>query len=216
MLKALLFDLDETLYHPDTGMLPAGDRTITQYLCDQFGCDWSGAEAIRVRFTQRYGTTAAGVEAEFGISQADFYAATVEQVDPTHYLGPAPALGAMLAAIPAQRHIFTNATRPYTDGVLRALGIAGHFIEVFDVAFAGWRPKPALQPYQRAVAALSLPPEQIGIIEDNPANLVPARDLGMTTFLLRQDHEAAHYRLGDILDLYQVLRQQQLCPQHGE
>ncbi len=216
MLKALLFDLDETLYHPDSGMLQAGDRTITQYLCDEFGCDWGEAEQLRVGFTHRYGTTAAGVEAQFGTSQADFYAATVEQVDPTHYLRPAPELNAMLAAIPAQLHVFTNATRPYADGVLRALGITAHFAHVFDIEFAGWRPKPALQIYQRAIAVLDLPPEQIGIIEDNPANLVPACDLGMITFLLRQDHEAAHYSLSDILDLHDILCKEKLCPQRCE
>ena len=216
MLKALLFDLDETLYYPDSGMLQAGDRTITQYLCDEFGFDWGGAEELRVRFTHQYGTTAAGVEAQFGTSQADFYAATVEQVDPTRYLQPAPELNAMLAAIPAQLHVFTNATRPYADGVLRALGIAGRFGHVFGIEFAGWRPKPALQVYQRAVAVLDLPAEQIGIIEDNPANLVPARELGMITFLLRQDHETADYCLADILDLHDILCQEKLCPQRGE
>ncbi len=211
MLKALLFDLDETLYHPDTGMLDAGDRAITQYVCDQLGMTWAAANQLRVVFTKKYGTTAMGLAAEFGIPQAELYARSVERVDPCQYISSDAELDAMLAAIAADLHVFTNATRLYAEGVLNALGVEGRFCNVFDIGFFGWRPKPAREPYEAVITFLGLPAGRIGLIEDNPANIVPARELGMTTFLLRQSHEAADYSLEDILDLRELLCREGLC-----
>lgn len=216
MLKALIFDLDETLYRPDTGMLPAGDRLITDYLCRLRGLAWQQADRMRVQLTEQYGTTAAGVEAQFGIPQARFYADTVERVDPTAHLQPDPVLRQMLAAIPMPLYILTNATAPYTEAVLAALDLADPFDAVFTVESSGWRPKPAPEAYLAALQHLKLSAETVGMIEDNPANLVPAHELGMVTFLLRARHPAARYTLDDLLDLPQLLRRCNLCVNNSE
>ena len=67
MLKALLIDLDETLYRPQTGMLSAGDRAITAFIAARLGIDLQRADATRVDLWRRYGTTAAGLEREHGV-----------------------------------------------------------------------------------------------------------------------------------------------------
>ena len=216
MLRVLLVDLDETLYHPGTGMLPAGDRTISQYLAEFLDITVPEADELRVRLTVEYGTTAAGAEAEFGLPQQELYAGSVEQVDARRYVAAAPELDAMLAAIPAQLYIFTNATLRYSEGVLKALGIERHFERIFDVEFCGWRPKPAAEAYARVLAEVGVPAEEVGFVEDNAANIIPARELGMTTFLLRQEHEAADYTLADILELHALLREEGLCFRQAE
>jgi putative hydrolase of the HAD superfamily len=167
-------------------------------------------DRLRVRLMEEYGTTAAGAEVEFGLSQRELYAGSVEQVDASRYIGPDPQLDAMLATMPAQLHIFTNATRSYTQGVLKALGVERHFEQIFDVEFCGWCPKPAAEAYARVLAELDIAPEQVGFIEDNPGNIVPAHHLGMTTFLLRQEHEAADYTLANIHELHPLLLKQSL------
>ncbi len=210
MLRALLIDLDETLYHPGTGMLPAGDKTISRYLAEFLGITVPDADELRVRLTVEYGTTAAGAEVEFGLPQQELYARSVEQVDASRYVAADPQLDAMLAAIPAELHIFTNATRRYAQGVLRALGVERHFAQIFDVEFCGWRPKPAAEAYARVLAEVGVPANEVGMVEDNAVNIIPARRLGMTTFLLRQEHEAAHYVLANILDLHALLHEQRL------
>ncbi len=185
MLRALLFDLDETLYHPGTGMLPAGDRTISRYLAEFLDITVAEADELRVWLTVEYGTTAAGAEAEFGLPQRELYAGSVEQVDASRYVEPDPQLDAMLAAIPAQLYVFTNATRRYSEDVLKALGVERHFERIFDVEFCGWRPKPAAEAYARVLGEVGLPAEEVGMVEDNAVNIIPARELGMPTFLLR-------------------------------
>ncbi|MFP3905201.1 MAG: pyrimidine 5'-nucleotidase [Armatimonadota bacterium] len=205
MLNALLFDLDETLYRPACGMLAAGDRRITDFLADRLGLSHEDADDLRVHYYKKYGTTAAGCEIELDIPQAEFYAASVEQVDPQRYLSPAPRLQQMLADLQAELFVFTNATHDYARRALDVLGVTEHFERIFDIEFAGWRPKPDPGAYEKVVEAVGRPGAECGLVEDNPANLPPARDLGMTTFLLRAHHPDADFRLDDILDLRQLL-----------
>jgi len=191
-------------------MLPAGDKTMSRYLAEFLGITVPEADELRVRLTVEYGTTAAGAEVEFGLPQQELYARSVEQVDASRYVAADPQLDAMLAAIPAELHIFTNATRRYAQGVLRALGVERHFARIFDVEFCGWRPKPAAEAYARVLAEVGVPANEVGMVEDNAVNIIPARGLGMTTFLLRQEHEAAHYVLANILDLHALLHEERL------
>ena len=216
MLRALLFDLDETLYHPGTGMLPAGDRTISRYLAEFLDITVAEADELRVRLTVEYGTTAAGAEAEFGLPQRELYAGSVEQVDASCYVEPDPQLDAMLAAIPAQLYVFTNATRRYSEDVLKALGVERHFERIFDVEFCGWRPKPAAEAYARVLGEVGLPAEEVGMLEDNAVNIIPARELGRPTCRLRAEHAAADYTLPDILALHGLLVEEGLCSLQAE
>lgn len=212
MLEALLFDLDETLYRPGTGMLQAGDRTITRFVSQALDIAHEEADRIRHDLWQRYGTSAAGLEVEHGIKQADVYAGSIETLDASQYITNDPELDDMLSRIRVPLYIFTNSTRPYCERVLDALGIRHHFEDIFDVTFTDWCPKPNSAAYTHIIQALGLPPECVGLVEDNAANLAPAVKLGMTTFLLRNGDDSADYVLDDILELYDILKRDQLCP----
>lgn len=211
MLKALLIDLDETLYRPQSGMLSAGDRAITAFIAARLGIDLQRADAIRVDLWRRYGTTAAGLEREYGIPQPECFEATIETVDPADYISPEPELARMLARLPLRLCLFTNSTQPYSERVLQALGIREQFATIYDIASRDWHPKPEPQAYDAVMSALGLPPAEVGFVEDHVTNIVPARELGMTVFLMRQAHPAAHYVLDDILDLGELLRREGLC-----
>ena len=211
MLKALLIDLDETLYRPQTGMLSAGDRAITAFIAARLGIGLQSADAIRVDLWRRYGTTAAGLEREHGIAQAECFAETIETVNPADYISPEPELAQMLEQLPLRLCLFTNSTQGYSERVLQALGIREQFTAIYDIASRDWRPKPEQQAYDAVMTALGLPPAEVGFVEDHVANILPARELGMTIFLMRQAHPAADYVLNDILDLGELLRRERLC-----
>jgi putative hydrolase of the HAD superfamily len=211
MLKALLFDLDETLYRPRTGMLSAGDRAITGFIARRFDIGWQRADQIRADLWQRYGTTAAGLEREHGIPQQEFYTATIETVDAAEYVKADPALADMLSAISIPLHVFTNSTEPYAHRVLDTLGVREHFVSVLDISSRNWHPKPQPEAYEAIAGTLDCEPAELGFIEDHIPNIIPARRLGWTVFLMRETHPAAHYVLKDILDLGEVLREERLC-----
>ncbi len=201
-LDVILFDLDNTLYEPECGLLEAGDRVITDFMARRLGLSWEEADRLRVRTWRQYGATARGLEVEFGVPRREFFAGSVERVPIEDHVRPRPELTEMLARLPQRLFVFTNATAPYAGRVLEALGVA-HLIErVFDIEFVGGRPKPEIGGYRRVLREVSAPAKKVALIEDTEANLGPAAELGMVTVKLREPCPAPpHLFLGDLMDL---------------
>lgn len=184
IIRAILFDLDNTLYDASAGLQEAGDERITAWIMDRFGLTHDEANELRLRTWREHGTTAKGLETEFGVEPRQLYDYAISQLDPAEYLQPSPELAAMLARLSADCHIFTNATRVYARKALAALGVAEHFQRVFDIEHNEWKCKPNREIYEKIVGELGLPPGEIAFVEDNPRNLVPAIELGMFAVLL--------------------------------
>jgi len=205
-VDAILFDLDNTLYEPATGLLEAGDRVIADFIARRLGLPWEEADRLRVRTWREYGATARGLEVEFGVPQREFFAGSIERVRVEDYVRPRPELAAMLARLPQRRFVFTNATATYARRVLAALGVAEVFERVFDIEFGGGRPKPERGGYQRVLRAVALPAQRVALIEDTEANLAPAAALGMVTITLGAPAPAPpHLPLSDLLELPALL-----------
>lgn len=204
-LTTLLFDLDQTLYAPETGLLPAGDRRITDYLAHRLGMPRDEADAVRARLWRQYGTTARGAEIEFGLPQRDLYVHSLEDLDPADYLCRDETLAAMLLGLDADLFVLTNSAASYAHKVLAALGIDHCFRGVFDIEALGWCPKPEHAAYHRVLDALGCPAPEVGMVEDFPWNLVPAQELGMFTIYLGTDAAEADVTLTDLLQLPHAL-----------
>jgi putative hydrolase of the HAD superfamily len=212
-LHAILFDLDNTLYDASLGLQEAGDVRITTWIMDHLGLPHPEADALRIRTWRQYGTTARGLQAEFGVHPKALYDWAISLIEPSDYLVPNPALAVMLAGLTASCHLFTNAPEQYARNVLRALGIERYFDRIFDIESHGWVCKPSRAIYEQALAALDLPAAQVALIEDNPRNLAPAAELGMLTVLLdgRDDPGPADLIIYRIEDLAAALRDAGVC-----
>lgn len=201
-LTAVLFDLDQTLYHPSSGLLQAGDRRLTDYLARRQGLTWDAADALRQRLWREYGTTARGAELELGIEQRELYEYQQLGLDPGEFLDPAPEVGAMLAALPAELYVATNSLAAYAENVLAALGLREHFREVLGIEVMGWRPKPEPAAYAALLGAVDLPAARVAFVDDFAWNLPPAAELGLYTVYLGEDEDAeADVFLTSLLDL---------------
>jgi putative hydrolase of the HAD superfamily len=207
-LRAILFDLDNTLYDAGAGLQDLGDVRIRQWIERRLGLSEEEADLLRVRTWRQYGTTARGLEAEFGIPQAPFYEETIGQIDPREHIRPNPELAAMLAQLTAACYVFTNAPAVYAVRVLDALGVRPWFRGIFDIEHSGWHCKPEPEAYHAALDSLGLPPAEVGLVEDNPRNLPPAVELGMYTVLLdNEEGEAkADLRIARVTELAEALR----------
>ncbi len=205
-VDAILFDLDNTLYEPACGLLEAGDRVIADFIARRLAMSWQEADRLRVRTWRQYGATARGLEVEFGVPLREFFAGSIERVPIGDYVRPRPGLAAMLARLPQRRFVFTNATTTYAERVLQALGVADLFERVFDIEFAGGRPKPESAGYRRVLRELAVPAQSVALIEDTEANLGPAAELGMVTIKVGGPAPAApHLPLRDLLELPALL-----------
>lgn len=184
MLKYILFDLDNTLYPPSSGLFQLVGQRIQAWLCERLALEWGEALALRRDYLARYGTTLEGLLAERQVDTDD-YLAFVHNVQVEAYLEPDPALGAMLNVIPLRRIIYTNGTLEYAWRVLHALDLADCFERIIGIEQVGLRSKLYREAYERALGLLGARGDECVMVEDSARNLLPAKELGLTTVLVQ-------------------------------
>jgi putative hydrolase of the HAD superfamily len=208
MIRTLLFDLDDTLYPPGSGIMEDIRRNIHSYILTFLGLTDQDAEALRRRYFQEYGTTMRGLQVNHHID-ADEFLHYVHDIPIEAYLEPNPQLEAVLAGLSQDKIVFTNASREHAERVLDRLGIRHHFRRIVDVRDMDYESKPQPSAYQRICALLEVSPEECLLVEDNSRNLVPARELGMTTILVQDGRhdsgEHADYVIRRIEDIGGVI-----------
>lgn len=185
-----IFDLDNTLYPPASGLFDAIDRRINRYLQVFLGLE--AEEAVRVRrdYFLRYGITLVGLMRE-GKADPEHYLDYVHRVPVEKYLKPNRRLQAVLDSIPSTKVVFTNGSRRHSQAVMKALDVSGFFEEVFDIASVGYIPKPDPRSYRTVLERLGAEGNETVLVEDLPRNLPPAKELGMTTVLVGDGDDAA-------------------------
>ncbi len=177
-----IFDIDDTLYSPESGVFTAVMRRIRAYTARVTGATAEGAVALQRDYAARYGTTLRGLMEEHGVDPEDFLA-EVHAVDRS-VLAPHPALAAALLRLPGRKFILTSGTHAHVGETLSRLGIGDRFDGVFDIIDASYLPKPAAATYAAFLARFSIEPSAAAMFEDAPRNLVVPRALGMRTVLV--------------------------------
>ncbi len=94
-----VFDLDNTLYPPDSGLWSKIDERITLFLVDLFGLDGQSARALHQHYYLRHGTTLRGL-VEDNVDEAEQFLEFVHDIDRSA-LQPNPASRARSRAFPA-------------------------------------------------------------------------------------------------------------------
>jgi putative hydrolase of the HAD superfamily len=182
-MDAILFDLDNTLYPPQRQLFALIDVRINRYMTEVVGIAAAEVDGLRRRYWREYGVTLQGLIRHYAVDPED-YLEYVHDVDVAGRLAPDPGLRLALAALPLRRAIFTNGSRGHAENVLSCLGLTGLFEEIFDIRVAAYQPKPFSAPYREVCAALNVPAGRCLMVEDTPANLRTAKELGMGTILV--------------------------------
>jgi len=183
MMRAILFDLDDTLYPRSAGIMVEIRRLILDFVQARFDLPPKEADALRHQYLVTYGTTMRGLQVNHEIDPEE-YLRHVHDFRPSEYLEPNSELDAVLDAIPQEKIVFTNASREHAQRVLEALGIGRHFSRIVDVRDMAYESKPQPPAYRRVCDLLGLPPEECVLVEDNVRNLCPAKAIGMRTVLV--------------------------------
>jgi putative hydrolase of the HAD superfamily len=177
-----VFDLDNTLYPPGCDLWPKIDARITLFMGHLFGLDGMSSRALQKYYYQRYGTTLRGLMEEHGVSAEEFLG-FAHDIDRSS-LAPNPVLAAAILALPGRKLIFTNGSRDHALQTSAALGLGDMFDDIFDIADAGFVPKPAPENYARFFDKHSVDPACAVMFEDLARNLVIPHERGMTTVLV--------------------------------
>jgi len=174
-----IFDLDNTLYPASSNLFAEVEARMGQYICTLLDCDADEAHRVQKMHFHNHGTSLSGLMAE-------------QSVDPYHFLDfvhdidlsplvPDPDLPRLLAALPGRKLVFTNGDAPYARRVLERLGLSDSFAGIHDIHATAYRPKPHTSAYDGLCAAWEIDPKTALFAEDMARNLVPAKEVGMTT-----------------------------------
>ncbi len=191
-----IFDLDNTLYPPDSGLWPAIEDRITLFLIHHSGLDGASARALQRYYYHRHGTTLRGLVDEDGLAPEAFLD-FVHDIDRSE-LAPNPALGVEIARLPGRKLIFTNGSRNHALATVEQLGLGGLFEEAFDIVAAGLVPKPLDAAYDAFFRAHGVDPTHAAMFEDIAKNLAVPRARGMTTVMVTgKPNQIDHRQLED-------------------
>lgn len=184
-----IFDLDNTLYHSSTNLFAQISIRMKEFIVDFLGVDEDEAYRVQKTYFRQYGTTLRGLMHCHDIDPYSFlnhvHDINLDAVDPD------PLLDQALASLTGRKIIFTNASAEHADRVMKRLGVVDHFEAVFDIAKAGFIPKPEPTVYRQLIDLHGIDPKRSVMVEDMARNLQPAADLGMTTVWVRNDTDWA-------------------------
>ena len=204
----VIFDLDNTLYSPATGVVARVDELINRFVMERLALGVDDANALRARYYADHGTTLSGLMRYHGVDPDDYLAA-VHAVDIDALLEPDPALREMLLGLDHVRMVFTNGSALHATRVLDRLGVRDCFADVFSLERVDYVPKPEAAAFEAVLEAIGVSAAQCVLVDDRLANVSAAGRLGMTTVLVDHglDFEGvgADYRVGSVLELPGVL-----------
>lgn len=182
-IKAILFDLDNTLYPAERDLFSLIDVRINRYMEDVVAIASHDVDSLRRRYWKDYGTTLQGLILHHRVDPEE-YLDYVHAVDVGSRLSSDAQLKQVIAGIGIPSYVFTNGSRCHVDRVVTALGLDGLFQDVFDIRIDNYQPKPHPGPYQAVLKQLALEGDECVMVEDQPQNLKTAKDLGMKTVLV--------------------------------
>ncbi|WP_299729662.1 pyrimidine 5'-nucleotidase [uncultured Tateyamaria sp.] len=200
-VRAWVFDLDNTLYHPSVRLFDQIEARMVAYVMTALGVDRAEADRLRVHYWRTHGTTLAGLMREHDIDP-DPYLVDVHDIS-FDALTPDPALAARIRALPGRRIVYTNGSAPYAERVLAARGLSGLFDAVYGVEHAGYRPKPEKSAFDQVFARDALDPHVGAMFEDEARNLAAPHAMGMKTVHVAPDpapQDHIHHHTDDLSD----------------
>ncbi len=201
-IRAVLFDLDNTIYPSSSGLMQSMDQRIGEYVQRSLGISEEEAIQLRRHYYAEFGTTLRGLQHHHRPIEIEPYLQYVHDVALDAFLQSDELLNRELASLPARKAIFTNSPREHAERVLAVLGIAHHFERIFDLRFFDFVAKPDPAAYARVLQELGVSGPETMLLEDTANNLRPAKELGMTTILIDEHLEAnelADYVVPDVV-----------------
>jgi putative hydrolase of the HAD superfamily len=180
-----VFDLDNTLYPASCRLFDQVDRRIGEFVQQLLNLDPVAARALQKQYFRDHRTTLNGLMLHHRIKPEDF-------LEYVHHIDLSPValdgrLDAALEKLPGRKVIYTNGSVRHAENVMGKLGVARHFAEVFDIAAAGYVPKPEISAYRAMLERHGIDPMSAVMLDDMPRNLAPAAELGMTTVWVKTD-----------------------------
>jgi putative hydrolase of the HAD superfamily len=185
-----IFDLDNTLYPAECNLFAQVDQKMGEFIARFLGVPFEYARHLQKSYYRQFGTTLTGLMQVHNMDPKAFLD-YVHDLD-LSVVAEHPELAAALGRLPGRRLIFTNGSRAHAERVAAKVGVLHLFEEIFDIADAGYVPKPLPTCYDLFLKRHGVDAGVAAMFEDMPHNLEAPHALGMTTVLVRSEFNPDH------------------------
>ena len=186
--KFWLFDLDNTIYSPNTKIFDEIDNRMKKYISKLLKISESEAFKIQKLYYKEFGTTLSGLIKNHNVN-ADEFLDYVHKVDLKN-LTESKDLKKSIAQLGGKKIIYTNGDLKHAENVLNKLNILDLFDDIFDIKKSSLIPKPNKESLESLINFYNLNPRETVYFEDIEINLKNAYDFGITTFLIDHNKRA--------------------------
>jgi putative hydrolase of the HAD superfamily len=202
MFHTLFLDLDNTLYPKSSGLMDAIRDRIISYMHERLGLEDPEILAIRKYSLQKYGTTLLGLKERFEIDEFE-YLDYVHNINLADYLENDIHLKTLIESYPQRKIIFTNSDKNHVERILKFLNINDLIETVVDIHSLMPNLKPHKEAFIKALEIAGLSSwEGCAFIDDYPANIDQAREMGIYSILIDEDTQYQDYlKISSIYDL---------------
>ena len=181
-----IFDLDNTIYDINLGLFKKISNRITDFIMSKYSLDIDQAKKIQKEYYLKYGLTLRGLIVEKKLEPEEFldYVHDVEHPE----LKKNDQLISKIRILEGKKIIFTNATSKHAKKILKILELEHDFDQIIDIKDLEYIPKPDKRSYKKLLECLNLNKENLDktiFIEDTVKNLIPAKELGITTVWMK-------------------------------
>lgn len=211
-IDAWVFDLDNTLYPASTNLFSQIDARMKVFIAKALNITVDDAFTLQKKYYHQYGTSLRGLTLHHDVDP-DAFLDYVHDIDHS-VLNADTRLDALLAGLPGRKLIYTNGSAYHAESVMKRLGVAHHFADIFDIRASAYIPKPDPAAYAAMIAKHAVNPNKAVMFEDSHKNLGPAAALGMKTVWVRhagmpafqdEDLSHCHYVTDDLLAWLEAL-----------
>jgi putative hydrolase of the HAD superfamily len=204
MTKALIFDLDNTLYSEATGLELRVLERINEYVCAYMGWPMEETHQRRRERARRFGTTLEWLVLEEGLKDVDGYFDYIHPEGEERCFTPDPVLKSFLDALDYPKIILTNAPMEHARRVLKALAIESCFSSIFDIRYNGLVGKPHPKSYLRALQESGFSLDSAVFIDDSPKYIRGYKALGGRAILKDEMNRFSDLEFERIRSLYEL------------
>ena len=179
----IFFDLDNTLYPPNTGLWKIIKQRMSDYMQERMNIPDADIPRLREKYYREYGTTLRGLQAHHHIDEDDFLD-YVHDLPLKDYIAPNPTLRSIIGSLPTRNIIFTNADMAHAKRVLRVLELDDLFPIIIDIKMISPYCKPMPESFKIAMeAAGETAPSRCVMIDDIPDTTRSAHEQGLFSIL---------------------------------
>ncbi len=178
MIRALLLDLDNTLYPESSAMGNGFSRRIIKFVADFLHVDEEEAVGLRRLNLTRFGTTFEWLKQSCGLTDEESFFKAVHPEYEVEEVEKDPLLRDFLLSLNLPLLLLTNAPSIHAERMLKHLNVFDIFSGVYDLNWNKGIGKPHASGFLNPLADAGFSPQETLFLDDNPKYVLGYRAVG--------------------------------------